>query len=39
MVAMANGGSDQNKSQFFITYAKQSHLDGMLLLPQVLNPH
>jgi peptidyl-prolyl cis-trans isomerase-like 3 len=30
MVAMANAGSDQNKSQFFITYAKQQHLDGEL---------
>src|SRR5258708_33167030 len=28
MVAMANKGSDQNGSQFFITYGKQSHLDG-----------
>jgi len=28
MLAMANKGEDQNGSQFFITYAKQSHLDG-----------
>jgi cyclophilin family peptidyl-prolyl cis-trans isomerase len=25
---MANAGPDSNKAQFFITYLKQSHLDG-----------
>lgn len=28
VVAMANAGPDTNKSQFFMTYAKQNHLDG-----------
>ncbi|CAE6393828.1 unnamed protein product [Rhizoctonia solani] len=28
VVAMANSGPDSNKAQFFITYAKQSHLDA-----------
>ncbi|KIY69112.1 peptidyl-prolyl cis-trans isomerase-like 3 [Cylindrobasidium torrendii FP15055 ss-10] len=28
MVAMANSGPDTNKSQFFLTYSKQAHLDG-----------
>lgn len=38
MVAMANKGSDQNGSQFFITYAKQSHLDGAHYFPSRLRP-
>lgn len=28
VVAMANSGPDTNKSQFFIAYAKQTHLDS-----------
>jgi len=28
VVAMANSGPDTNKSQFFVAYSKQPHLDG-----------
>jgi len=28
ILAMANAGLDTNKSQFFITYSKQAHLEG-----------
>ncbi|KAF9509045.1 hypothetical protein BS47DRAFT_1284005, partial [Hydnum rufescens UP504] len=28
ILAMANAGPDTNKSQFFITYSKQAHLEG-----------
>ncbi|KAG9044205.1 Peptidyl-prolyl cis-trans isomerase cyp10 [Tulasnella sp. UAMH 9824] len=28
VLAMANSGPDTNKSQFFITYSKQAHLEG-----------
>ena len=28
VLAMANSGKDTNKSQFFVTYAKQPHLNG-----------
>ncbi|KAG8932826.1 Peptidyl-prolyl cis-trans isomerase cyp10 [Tulasnella sp. 418] len=28
VVAMANSGPDTNKSQFFVTYSKQGHLEG-----------
>ncbi|KAG8843780.1 Peptidyl-prolyl cis-trans isomerase cyp10 [Serendipita sp. 405] len=35
MVAMANNGSDQNKSQFFIAYSKQPHLDSSSILSKL----